>query len=156
MRLVPLPQSNQIIDASLSVFPLGGIRIDGEYARSIFGANRVSTLDDSLPGGNAFSFGATLSPQNIRLGSLKLERIDLSLRERYVDRNFVSIDRTREIEFNRKWGLDTLLQEEEEIREATLTVGTSRGVPDRRLLRLDPSRRSREFKEDRWAGLSQG
>ena len=122
VRLVPLPQSNQILDAALTVFPLDGIRVEGEYARSSFDANRVSALDDTLSGGNAFSFGAVLSPKKIRIGGLRLERIDLLLRERYVDRNFVSIDRTREIEFNRKWGLDTLLQEEEEIREASLTI----------------------------------
>jgi hypothetical protein len=122
VRLIPLPQSNQIIDASLSVFPLEGLRVDGEYARSAFDANRVSGIDDTLSGGNAYSFGATYSPQKIRLGDVRLERLDISLRERFVDRHFVSIDRTREIEFNRKWGLDTLLQEEEEIREASLTL----------------------------------
>ena len=61
------------------------------------------------------------TPKSLRIGGLDLGGMDLRYRERFVESRFVPLDRANDIEFNRKWGVDSLATGDERIREASLT-----------------------------------
>jgi hypothetical protein len=80
-------------------------------------------------------FEAAYSPRDVSIGDTKLGSFDLRLKERFVNRRFVPIDRTNDIEFNRRWGIEGASSSDEEIQEGalkyfpthTVTVGGSYG-----------------------------
>jgi hypothetical protein len=125
---LPIPQLHQVFDATLEATPVEGLRLLGEFAASKFDANRLSTLPESKQDGQAVNFVGSYGTKGIRIGDLKLGDLDLALKERYTQANFVPIDRINDIEFNRKWGIDTVRQGDEEIREGLLKYSPSAGV----------------------------
>ncbi len=68
------------------------------------------------------------APKEIKIGNTDLGAMDLRYRERFVDAKFVPLDRANDIEFNRKWGVDTLAAGDEHIREASLTYLPVTGI----------------------------
>ncbi len=120
VRFLPLPQSHQLMDATLELLPTSDIKITGEFGRSVFDANRFSSIDDNYNAGHAINVSASFTPRKVEIGGRNIGAFDLQLKERYVNSRFVPIDRTNDIEFNRKWGIDSLKQSDEEIQEASL------------------------------------
>ncbi len=94
----------------------------------MFDGNRLSALDDADNSGNAFTFSAAYDPQNVQIGGLDIGGFDLRLKERFVDARFVPVDRINDIEFNRRWGVDTLAEADEEIQEASLLYRPVEGL----------------------------
>ncbi len=120
VRFLPMPQSYQMLNMNLAVQPFDDLSITGEFGRSTFDGNRLSTFDDGNNGGHALNFTAAYAPKNVTLGGTNIGSFDLKLKERFVDGKFVSLDRTNDIEFTRKWGIDTLVVADEEMQEASL------------------------------------
>jgi hypothetical protein len=120
VRFLPMPELHQVVDFALNTNPTNDLKISAEFGRSIFNANRFAPPADAEQAGNAFKATAAFSPRNIRVGGLSIGGFDLSLNERLVSSRFIPIDRTNDIEFTRKWGVDTLLNADEEIREGSL------------------------------------
>jgi len=83
-------------------------------------ANRLSSLDDQNNGGHALKFAASYAPQNVTLGGTNIGSFDLQIKERFIDSRFVPLDRTNDIEFNRKWGFESINPGDEELQEASL------------------------------------
>jgi hypothetical protein len=121
IRLLPLPQSHQLLDVSLDASPSKEVRVTGELANSIFNANRLSSVPGTERTGYAYWVGAAVSPRAMRLAGVELGNLDLLIKRRYQHANFLPIDRANEIEFGRKWGVDTLDQTEEQLTEAAIT-----------------------------------
>ena len=128
ITLLPLPTSHQLLDIALTLSPAEHLRISGEYGRTVFDGNRLSAIDDADNGGNAFTFAAAYDPRNVRIGGLDIGGFDLRLKERFVDSRFVPVDRVNDIEFNRRWGVDTLAEADEEIQEASLLYRPMEGL----------------------------
>ncbi len=120
IQYLPLPQLQQTVDLNLNVTPVKDLRMTGEWAMSSFDANRFSTIDDENNNGHAFKFTTAFSPKDVHLGDKNIGSFDLQLNERYVNRRFSFVDRVNDIEFNRKWGIDSTTQSNEEIQEASL------------------------------------
>jgi len=127
IRFVPLPQEHQLIDLALSVSPSDNVKINAEYARSILDSNRASTLDAG-GGGNAFNLGLDFRPRDVHIGGLNIGSFEIGLKERFVQEEFVPLDRVNVIEFDRRWALDTSSRGDEEIREASLGYTPQEGV----------------------------
>ncbi|MGB6122348.1 MAG: hypothetical protein WBG80_10590, partial [Bacteroidota bacterium] len=127
VRFVPLPQEHQLIDVALSVAPSDNLKISAEYARSIVDSNRSSNLDTG-GGGNAFIFDLDYRPQDVRIGGLNIGSFEIGLKERFVQEQFVPLDRVNVIEFDRKWALDATAKGDEEIREASLGYSPVEGI----------------------------
>jgi hypothetical protein len=125
---LPFPQLHQVADVALSLHPAGELTVGGEYARSTYNANRFSLTPDSRQDGNAFTLTAGYAPKSVRIGQTDIGGFDIRLRERHVDEGFVFIDRTNDIEFNRKWGIDTVLSAKEDIREGSLKYLPATGI----------------------------
>jgi hypothetical protein len=119
IQFLPLPELQQLVDAALEVTPIDNLKIGGEFAHSASELNRLSTLPGSARGGNAFTIRGTYAPSDIRIGGANLGALELSLKKRRTDERFQALDRTNEIEFNRKWGIDTV----QDVREDLIETG---------------------------------
>jgi len=128
VRYLPLPQSHQLVDVNLDVAPAQDLKLAGEFGFSTFDANRLSSLGDGENNGRAYNFSAVYEPRDLRLGGLSLGGMKLRYRERYVGNTFVPLDRANDIEFTRKWGVDSLAGGDERIREAAVTFLPAEGI----------------------------
>jgi len=128
LRFLPFAQNQQLMDISIETTLWKDLKISGEFGRSIFDANRFSSLEDDDNGGHALNFAAILAPSAVKIGGTDIGAFELQFKERYVDRLFVPIDRTNDIEFNRKWGIDNPTQSDEEIQEASLKYIPAKGI----------------------------
>ena len=122
IRYLPIPQAENIFDVGLDVSPTSDLKITGEFGRSAFDANRLSSLDDVNNAGSAYKLAAAFTPRNVRIGGLDVGSIELQVKQRFVDSRFVPIDRTNDIEFNRKWGIEATTLANEELQEASLKI----------------------------------
>ena len=127
LRYLPLPQSQQMVDVVLDGEPVRELKLSGEFAGTLLNPNRLS-LQNVSENGHGIHLAGEWKPAALRLGSLNLGRLDLALQERYTGSTFSPLDRTQEIEFGRKWGLDSLTQSSEEIQEATLKYSPDSAV----------------------------
>lgn len=120
VKLLPLPTSAQVMDFQLDVTPVSDLRIAGEFAASKYDANRLSSLSDHDNSGQATKVEIAYTPKDVSIGGSRIGSFEVRARERYVNRRFVPIDRTNDIEFERKWGIGTGTAGNEEIQEASL------------------------------------
>jgi hypothetical protein len=128
IRQLPLPQLHEIVDLTLEANPAADVRIAGEYAFSSLDANRLSSIGDQDNGGHALNFTAAYEPKEMRIGGTNLGGMRLQVKERLVQSQFVPIDRADDIEFTRKWGVDSLVKADEEIQELSLAYLPVHGV----------------------------
>ncbi|MBK7259910.1 MAG: hypothetical protein IPI01_19345 [Ignavibacteriae bacterium] len=128
IRSLPLPQMHQLVDVTLDVSPVQDLKVTGEFGFSSFDANRLSSIDDGQNTGKALNVAAMYNPRSVTFGGVDLGGMDLRYRERYIDSRFVPLDRANDIEFNRKWGVDSLATGDERIREASLTYLPVQGI----------------------------
>ncbi len=120
VRFLPMPQSHSLLDFAAAARPADRVTITAEYALSSFDPNKFSPIGDDQHNGPALNVGFRLDSQRVRLGSLDAGSLDLLLKERYVDRRFISLDRTNEVEFSRKWNVQDSLRGDEELHEGLL------------------------------------
>ena len=128
IRYLPLPQSQQVMDFAVDVQPVKSLNVSAEYAGSSFNANQFSDLPGVITTGSATKFSLAFSPRDITLGDVNVGGLDLTLNDRRVGAAFNPVDRTNDIEFNRKWGVDSLTGGDEEIREADMRYLPAKGV----------------------------
>jgi hypothetical protein len=120
IRFLPMPQAHSLTDFDLRTQVTDNFNIIGEYAITNFDANRFSSKDDNNNTGAAIKFGLQFMPKNLRIAGTNFGSVDLALKERIVGKRFVPIDRTNEVEFNRKWNIQDSSAVDEELREGTL------------------------------------
>ncbi|MDH3251879.1 MAG: hypothetical protein OEM41_03755, partial [Ignavibacteria bacterium] len=128
IQLLPLPQLHQQIDIRLDTSPAENLKVTGEFAGSSFDGNRFSSLDNEDNNGHAFIVGAEFTPKSIRIGETDIGGMSLGLRQRYVNEEYVPLERINDVEFNRKWGIDSTTRTDEEILEAGVTYAPTKGV----------------------------
>jgi hypothetical protein len=128
IQQLPLPQQHEVVDLSLEARPVESFRITGEYAHSKFDANRLSPVGDELNAGNAVNVNAVFEQKEMQVSGMNLGGMRLQAKERFVQSRFLPIDRADDIEFTRKWGVDTLADADEEIQEFGLAYMPFKGV----------------------------
>lgn len=109
----PILQQMASIDAQYKLS--NNVHLFGEWAGSFFDQNRFSDLDDSDNTDVAYIAGIKIDPSKTSIGE-----IGLTARRRFSGSNFRFFDRTRDVEFIRKWNLRNFDQSEEELNEAQL------------------------------------
>ena len=127
--ILPSPQLQQVAAVGGSAQVMKNLTVSGEYAASSTDANRFSNT--AARTGGAFKLMTVFKPENVLIGGTSIGSFDLSLSERYIDKNFRALDRVDEVEFGRKWSLDStvsLQPSSEEIREARLVYKPSNAV----------------------------
>jgi len=116
IRFLPLPQSNRLIDFDFNGQPTDNLNFNGEYALSNFNSNQFSDLPEAKINGTAFKFGMAYSLRDMKIAKFKLGSIDFAVKDRYINKDFVAMDRFNEVEYNRKWNLiDTFRQNENSV-----------------------------------------
>lgn len=120
LQFLPMPQKHQVFDVNSEVKISNDLSFYGEYAASKFERNRFANQKHNISNGGAFILKAVYNPKNFKIGGANFGEIDLRISERYVDKRFLSLDRTNEVEFNRKWDLTETSSADEEIQELSL------------------------------------
>jgi hypothetical protein len=118
-QFIPMPQRHQVIELNGEA-TIGDISFSGEYAASKYHHNRFSDLEGSQLKGGAFTIHARYNPKQIRIGNTNLGELDAKLSNRYIDRQFIALDRLNEVEFDRKWNLSKTTMSDEEISELSI------------------------------------
>ena len=118
--VLPMPQFHQLADVSAKY----GFSRDGsatlEYAASSFNANTLSSLPGVSSSGYAAKFGFAYSPKNLKVGDMVVGVLNFAEMTRYENANFDPMDRVNDVEFNREWGIDTLVAADELLNQAHL------------------------------------
>ena len=152
VRLLPLPVDHQTADMQLEWSPSQRFKLQAEYARSRLDKNRLSGLNDVDNSGNAFMLTGTLKEQSLRLGAADLGKLDFDLDAKYVDKQFQSVDRIVQPDYQRYWNLLPGFQTSTE--ELSLQAnGVYRPVPQLKLAGNLGHLQKTDLKSQRMLGL---
>lgn len=140
VQFLPIPELHRVVNGRVSVAPISDLSISAEYGFSSYDRNRLSDIADNDNRGGAYKIIAEYHPKDLKVGQVRLGELELRLSDRFVDRRFVSLDRSNEIEFNRAWNLGLSAAGDEEIREMalnyqplkTIRLGAAYGMLERR------------------------
>ncbi len=97
-RRLPRPSSRSLVDVSGAVEPVPGVELFGEVARSVDDVNTLA--EGAARAGLATEAGLRLRPQRLGAGLLSAEVV-----RRARGDAFRTLDRVRDVEFNRRWNL---------------------------------------------------
>ncbi len=115
--LLPLPKSHDVVDLSLDLAPLKALTLHSELAISNYDRNSFSTLDSKDNIGVAQDYQVALRPEKLNAFGRNFGKFFLTGRYKKVGNQFTDIDRTTEIEYNRKWDLPSSATREETVKE---------------------------------------
>lgn len=117
---LPAPQKQQMVAINGRYNFTDKLEVFGEWAASDFDQNRFSSLDDDDNTDVAYETGFRLNEVQSALG-----KVDALLYRRYSGRRFEFFERTRDVEFERKWNITRFDQSRESINEAMLRLAPS-------------------------------
>ncbi|MEQ8524592.1 hypothetical protein [Gracilimonas sp.] len=116
-RQLPAPQKQQMASIYGSFSITDNMEFFGEWAASDFDANRFSGLDDGNNTDMAYESGLRINEANSAIG-----KINASISRRYSGRRFEFFERTRDVEFNRKWNITRTGESKESINQASVSI----------------------------------
>ncbi len=116
-RRLPAPVEQKMVALNSSFNLTKNISVFGEWAVSEYDKNRFSNLDDG--DNNDYSYLSGLNVKELNSG---IGEINASFSRRYSGERFQYFERTKEVEFNRKWNISRDTQAEESINEAIFEV----------------------------------
>ena len=116
-RQLPAPQKQQMAAVNGQFQLTDKIELFGEWAASDFDANRFSSLDDNDNTDLAYESGMI-----VRNAASPLGEINARVSRRYSGERFRFFERTREVEFDRRWNISRTEQSKEAITEASLRI----------------------------------
>ncbi len=123
--VLPMPQSQQLADINTRYHFNKDGSVSLEYAASSFDANELSSLPGVTTDGYGMKFGVEYAPKHLRLGDADIGALTFNEMTRYEDANFNPMDRTNDVEFNREWGIDTLIAGDELLNQAHIDFSPS-------------------------------
>jgi hypothetical protein len=126
--LLPLPKSHTMMNLSLSVSPFSFLNFKSETAVSQFDNNSFSNIDDQNDRGFGQNYLLSFQPQKINLFHKNLGRFFLSGHYKNINTQFVDIDRTTEVEYNRRWDLPESTSRQEIVKELSSRYEPTPGV----------------------------
>lgn len=121
--ILPMPHMKRLADVNANYQFAEKGKAYFEYAASSFNANRFSSL--AGVNGYALRFGIDYASQQLKVADKDVGSVKLSSTSRYVNHNFTPMGRTTPIEFNREWGIDTLVTGDELTNQAHLEFSPS-------------------------------
>jgi len=142
------PESHDLIDLALAYQPSAHFQIHTELAMSRFDRNVISSKDDEDNTGLAMVARLGFQQQPIQLAGAKLGKFDLTGRFRQVQQRFQYIDRSEEVEKNRKWDLTSSAPQSEQILE--LQAGYIPVEPVKFIGAIGENQRGDRFSSQRW------
>ncbi|MFQ5569429.1 MAG: hypothetical protein ACE5G0_07120 [Rhodothermales bacterium] len=107
VRLLPKPKQQRLFDLRGGIEPLPGLEVFGEWAQSLNDENRFSNIDANDDVGKAYTGGFRLKPLALTISDTDLGTVSAEFRRRFTGNHFATFDRTRPVEFARRWNLDS-------------------------------------------------
>jgi hypothetical protein len=120
VRLLPLPQSHTLVDFTAAGTITPGLTVKGEYAASSFDPNTFVEGGQVTSGGHAGSLSVGYETSPRANGRSEAGSFGISLKERFVGKSFVAVDRYNDVEFGREWNLRDSTVADESMTEASL------------------------------------
>ncbi len=117
---LPMPELKQLGNLSLDATLSDGINLTAEFSGSDWNKNLFSDLNKSQDFGYARKVFLNISQREIGIGGLSLGKVGLSLKDRFIQSRFTSLDRIDAVEFNRYYNLPDQISEDQILREAEL------------------------------------
>ncbi|MEX0720414.1 MAG: hypothetical protein WD059_07080 [Balneolaceae bacterium] len=117
---LPAPQKQQMVALNGRYSLTDKFEVFGEWAVSDFDQNRFSSLDNDDNTDIAYESGLRMNEIESPFGILNAQ-----VNRRYSGRRFEFFERTRDVEFDRKWNITRTGQSRESINEAMLNVSPS-------------------------------
>lgn len=107
--VVPLPRPTQqrLVGVQGAVTVLPGVEAYGEWAGSLDDRNRLSALDASDDRGTGYVAGARLRRRALDLGPWSLPDVEAAYRRQRESAHFAAFARTRPVEFERRWNMES-------------------------------------------------
>ncbi len=110
-------QRHDLVDVSFSYAPFEGFNVNTELALSRLDQNLYSTKDDNDNNGIATTSYFNFNRKKLSFLGKKIGQINLNGKYRQVQDRFRYIARTEEVEKNRKWDIEDVAIQQEEIFE---------------------------------------
>jgi hypothetical protein len=120
IRLLPLPEKNQLGNIVIDYSPLEQIDIKLELAATSYDRNTFSRLDDNDNNGFARSLIINIKPTKLKFAESNYGKVSASFKDRFKDEKFKTVDRIDEIEFDRNYNTAGSVNNEEILREFKL------------------------------------
>jgi hypothetical protein len=117
---LPLPEVKQFGNLYFQYNPTNDIILQAEFAGSSWDKNRFSSLDENDNFGLARNLSFKMNPLKLQLGGINFGKIGLSLRERFVQDRFTSLERFDNVEFTRDYNSSGASQGNEKLLEGSL------------------------------------
>jgi len=105
--LLPAAKSHNLTDFDVQASPFSFLTMRGEMAFSSLDNNTYSEMNDDDNQGVAQNWSALFKPQTLNFWGVNWGKLELGGKYRKIDDLFQDIDRTTEIEYNRRWDLPT-------------------------------------------------
>jgi hypothetical protein len=119
---LPMPEQKQLGNLSISGKIIDGVTLSAELSGSDWNQNELSTLDKGNDFGYARKILLDITPMEINIGGTSIGKIGLSLKDRFIQANYTSLDRINEVEFSRYYNLPARSQPQDQtLREFSLT-----------------------------------
>ncbi len=119
---LPLPELKQFGNLFFQYSATNDIYLQAEFAGSSWDKNRFSSLDEKDNFGLARNLSFKMNPLKVELGGINFGKIGLSLRERFIQDRFTSIERFDKVEFTRDYNSSSASQGNEKLFEGSLTL----------------------------------
>jgi hypothetical protein len=127
---LPIPTSYQVANVSLDYSPSRNrdfyVRLETAY--SDFDANKFSDIASSKERGVALTGIIGLAKQNFKLFGMDVRGLNLSFKNRVINRAFNSLDRISSVEFNRNFNVEDSSKLTEDYREGLLQFAPNNNV----------------------------
>ncbi len=114
-RKLPAPQKQQMAAFKSSYLINKNTKLFGEWAISDIDKNRFSSLDDNDNADIAYTSGLQIENAQTNFGKL-----NATISRRYSGDEFEYFERTRDVEFDRKWNISDITNSKEVINEASI------------------------------------
>lgn len=106
VRLLPKPSQQRMLDLRGGFEPVQSLEMFGEWAQSVHDKNRLSRLDAGDDRANAWIAGLRLKPRALTIQETSLGEFSGHVQRRFTGNHFATFNRSRPVEFARKWNLD--------------------------------------------------
>ena len=120
IRLIPLPERNQLGNIVLNYSPIKELNLNLEIAASNHDGNTFSDIDDDDNSGFARALKIDLLPLELNVFKSQLGTVSASFKERIQDNRFKALDRINEVEFDRNYNISSTSDSKETLRETKL------------------------------------
>lgn len=118
---LPMPELRQTGNMVLEYLPYKDVSLSFEISGSLLNHNRFSSADSSNNFGSARNIFFQAKPRDIEIFGTNLGKAGLSYKDRFIQKDFSTLDRINEVEFNRNYDIpEAANNRDEELREAGL------------------------------------